>query len=107
MAESFKRQNQTVSVLQASMDSPPLARLAELTRDSSARLKALLPLLPGPMQAAITAGPIDGPAWCLLVDNSAVAAKLRQMIPALVAHLRSLGWDVQEIRLKVHNPRSR
>ena len=84
------------------MDSPPLARLAELGRDSSARLKAILPLLPTSLHGAIAAGPIDGPAWCLLVDNSAAAAKLRQMLPALMAHLRAKGWAVESIRLKVY-----
>jgi ethanolamine ammonia-lyase small subunit len=30
-----------------------------------------------------------------------VGAKLRQFLPAIAAHLRSKGWDVQTIRLKV------
>ena len=38
---------------------------------------------------------------CLLVRNNAAAAKIRQLLPAMAAHLRTKGWDVTEIRLKV------
>ncbi len=72
-----------------------------LTRESSARLQAIQPLLPPALRSAIQAGPIEGPSWCLLVKGNAAAAKLRQLAPALAAHLRSKGWDVQGIRLKV------
>jgi hypothetical protein len=37
------------------------------------------------------------------VPHNAAAAKLRQMLPALAAHLRSKGFDTQEIRIKVQN----
>ncbi|MEO6625927.1 MAG: DciA family protein [Burkholderiaceae bacterium] len=96
-----RRLNSAVSILQASMDSPTLARLAELGRDSSARLQAINPLLPAGLRGSIAAGPIEGSSWCLLLDNSAAAAKLRQMLPSLLAHLRSKGWEVESIRLKV------
>lgn len=105
MTESPRRRNQTVSVLQASMDSPSLARLAGLTHDSSERLKAVMPLVPTQLQGAITAGPIDGATWCLLVNNSAAAAKMRQILPSLTAHLRSKGWEVESIRLTVRKSR--
>jgi hypothetical protein len=81
-----------------------LARLSELTLDSTARLKAIEPLLPVALRSAITAGPIEGSSWCLLVSSTAVAAKLRQLQPTLLAHLRTKGWDVSAIRLKVHMP---
>ena len=96
-----RRLNSAVSILQASMDSPTLARLAELGRDSSARLLAITPLLPPALRGSVVAGPIEGASWCLLLDNSAAAAKLRQMVPSLLAHLRSKGWQVETIRLKV------
>lgn len=83
------------------MDSPTLARLSELVRDSSFRLKAVEPLIPPLLRSAIKAGPIDGPTWCLLVESNAAAAKLKQLLPALQAHLRSRGWEVTAIRLKV------
>ncbi len=102
MTETPARRHQAIPVLQASMDSPPFARLAELSRESNSRLKAIQPLLPASLVGSITAGPIDGVQWCLLVDNSAAAAKLRQMLPALVSHLRAKGYGVEAIRLKVH-----
>lgn len=95
------RRNQSVSLLQASQESPTLARLTELAHESRDRLKALDALIPPALRPALKAGPIDGPAWCLLVEGNAAAAKVRQLLPALQAHLRSRGWNVTSIRLKV------
>ncbi|WP_066702180.1 hypothetical protein [Curvibacter delicatus] len=103
----MNRRHHPVTLLQATQDSPTLARLTELTRDSSARLKAIEPLIPGPLRPAIQAGPIDGSVWCLIVSSNAVAAKLRQFLPALEAHLRTKGWEITSIRLKVQISRDR
>lgn len=81
-----------------------LARLSELSRDSVARLKAVEPMIPAVLRSFVTAGPIDGANWCLIVKNNAAAAKLRQLLPAMEAHLRSKGWQVNAIRLKVQIP---
>jgi hypothetical protein len=97
----MNRRHHPVTLQQAAQDSPTLARLAELARDSSERLKAVELLIPDALRSAVRAGPIDGPAWCLLVDNNAAAAKLRQVLPALQALLRNRGWEVNSIRLKV------
>lgn len=102
---SSQRRHHAVSLLQAAEDSPTLARLAQLSRDSSERLHAVLPLLPPALRTAIKAGPIEGDTWCLLVSSNAVAAKLRQMLPDLQACLRSKGWEVNAIRLKVQTGR--
>lgn len=98
---SINRRLHPVSVLQAVEDSPTLARLAQLARESHERLEAVQLLIPIPLRPSVKAGPIDGPAWCLLVDGNAAAAKLRQVIPALIAHLHDRGWQVTSIRLKV------
>jgi hypothetical protein len=90
-----------LTLLQASQDSPMLARLIDLNRDSVARLKAIESLLPAPLRPAVKAGPIEGTVWCLLLDNNAAAAKIRQLVPALEAHLRSKGWELGSIRIKV------
>jgi hypothetical protein len=95
------RRHHAISLMQAAEGSPTLAKLAELARDSGERLKAIQPLIPASMRAAVKPGPIDGDSWCLLVGNNAAAAKLRQLIPALQAALRSKGWEVNSIRLKV------
>ena len=98
--------HQPISLLQASQNSPTLAKLIDLNRDSVARLKAIERLIPGSLRASVKAGPIDGPVWCLILDNNATAAKLRQILPSLEAHLRTKGWDVNAIRLKVNMPRN-
>jgi hypothetical protein len=98
---STNRRPQPFSLHEAAEGSPTLARLAQLTRESTARLQAILPLVPAGLRAAVRAGPIDGDQWCLLVDNNAAAAKLRQLLPALLAELRRRGCEVTSIRLKV------
>ena len=78
-----------------------LARLSELTRDSVNRLKAIEALIPTALRASVKAGPIDGPVWCLIVDNNATASKIRQLLPSMQSHLRVKGWEVNSIRLRV------
>lgn len=102
----MNRRSRPITVLQATLESPTLARLAELATDSSARLKSIQPLIPAALRKAVQAGPIDGSTWCLILDNNSVAAKIRQLLPALEAHLRSSGWEVTAIRLKVQMARA-
>jgi hypothetical protein len=90
-----------VTLLQASQKAPTLAKLIDLNRDSVARLKAIETLIPGSLRSAIKAGPIEGPVWCLILENNAAAAKIRQLLPTLAAHLRVKGWEINSIRLKV------
>ncbi len=78
-----------------------LAKLTELSQDSVARLKAIDALIPIQLRESIKAGPIDGATWCLILDNTAAASKIRQLLPSLQAHLRTKGWEVNSIRLKV------
>jgi hypothetical protein len=95
------------TVLQAAQATPTLARLTELTRESSARLKSIEPLVPAALRNSLTAGPIDGAVWCLIVDNNATAAKIRQLLPAFMSHLRSKGWEVTSIRLRIQMQQTR
>ena len=98
---SSPRRLHPVTLQQAAEASPTLAKLAQLARESCERLEAVQLLIPIPLRSAVRAGPIDGQDWCLLVDSNAAAAKLRQVVPALVAHLCDRGWQVTSIRLKV------
>jgi len=95
------RRHHPVTLQQAAEEAPTLARLAQLARDSGERLRAIEASIPAPLRPSIRPGPVDGTTWCLLVDNNAVAAKLKQLLPVLLQKLNSLGWEVSLIRLKV------
>ena len=97
----MNRRNHPVTLHQAAEESPTLARLAQLARESGERLRAIESSIPAPLRASIRPGPIDGTSWCLLVDSSAAAAKLRQLLPVLLEKLNGRGWEVTAIRLKV------
>jgi len=96
-----KHLHPTLTLLEASQEAPTLARLMDLSRDSAARLKAIESLIPTALRSAVKAGPIEAGVWCLVLDNNAAAAKIRQLLPAFEAHLRSKGWQLTSIRLKV------
>lgn len=88
--------------LAAALDgSEPLVGLLQRVRESQARLKALEGWMSPALRAGVRSGPLDEEAWQLLVDNAAVAAKLRQLLPALEAELRLHGWTKPPIRIKV------
>jgi hypothetical protein len=97
----MNRRHGAVPLHQAAEASPTLAHLLGLARESGARLKAVEFLIPPLMRATVRPGPIDGTAWCLLVEHGAAAAKLRQVVPAMLSHLRTKGYEVTSIRLKV------
>lgn len=99
------RRTHAISLQQATRESETLSRLCDLADESAQRLKSIESLLPGSLRAAVRPGPIDGAVWCLLLDNNAVAAKVKQLLPALQAHLRAKGWEVSAIRLKVQTGR--
>jgi hypothetical protein len=99
----MQRRHQAIPLQQAAQESPTFARLSELIRASSDRLQAIRTLLPAPLRASVQAGPIEDGCWCLLVSSNAVAAKLRQLVPALQAHLSQKGLPVTSIRIKVQN----
>ena len=93
----------TQSVTQIIDGATSLSQLQALARDGQNRLQAILPLLPVSMRSLVQSGGIEGESWCILVPNSAMAAKLRQFLPSLCAHLRTKGWNVQTITVKVSN----
>lgn len=97
----MSRRHHAISLQQAAQESPSLSRLADLVRDSSLRLQAIEALIPQPLRASVKAGPVADAEWCLLVSSTAAAAKIRQLLPTFQSHLRSKGWEVNSIRLKV------
>jgi hypothetical protein len=91
----------SMSVLEATQQAPALARLSELAQESKDRLVLLEPLIPVNLHASLRPGPIDKDQWCLIVANNSSAAKMRQLLPGLAAHLRSKGREVNSIRLRI------
>lgn len=90
-----------MSLLQAAQASPTLSQLARQAQDSQARLDLVKPCLPPALRSRVKAGPLQEGQWCLLAPTPAVAAKLRQCVPAMLALLGSHGQGVQDIRIKV------
>ncbi|WP_090141715.1 DciA family protein [Limnohabitans sp. DM1] len=99
----MQRRHHAIPLQQAVQESPNLALLVSRLRESSERLQTIRSLLPAPLKACVQAGPIEDGAWCLLVNSNAVAAKLRQLVPALQAHLNTKGMPVNSIRIKVQS----
>ena len=99
----MQRRHQAIPLQQAAEESPTFSLLMGRVRESSGRFQAIRSLLPAPLRAGIQPGPIEDGIWCLLVSSNAVAAKLRQLLPALQAHLTSKGLGVATIRIKVQN----
>lgn len=100
---TMQRRHQAIPVQQAAQESPTFALLASRIKASSERMQAIKSILPAPLRANIQAGPIEDGIWCLLVNSNAVAAKLRQFVPALQAHLQTQGLPVSSIRIKVQS----
>jgi hypothetical protein len=96
-----QRRHYAIPLLQAAEESPTLASLVSRMRASSSRLEAVRSLLPLPLHRSVQAGPLEDGQWCLLVSSNAVAAKLRQFVPALQMHLEKQGLPVSGIRIKV------
>ena len=100
---NFVIRGKTQSVTQILDSATSLSQLQALACDGQNRLKAILPLLPVSMRSLVQSGGVESDSWCILVPNSAMAAKLRQLLPSLCAHLRTKGWNVQAITVKVIN----
>jgi hypothetical protein len=90
-----------VPLLQAVEESPTLAHLSRLARQSSLRMKLVQPVLPLALRALVRAGVPEADSWCLLAPHAAAAAKLRQLMPAMLRALEDGGEPVQSIRIKV------
>ena len=97
------RRHIAVSLEQAAQSSPTLSQLVRQAREANARMKAIEPLLPPGLRNSIQPGPIQGSTWSLILKNNAAASKVRYLLPALEAHLRTKGWNVQRIRLRVRS----
>ena len=80
-----------------------LGSLLARVRASQARLDALADVLPGLLRQHLRAGPLDDDGWTILAANSAVASKLRHLLPTLAETLVAKGWQATAIRVKVQS----
>ena len=90
-----------ITVSEAAQENESLAKLWQLARESGERLTAIKPLIPTNLHPYVKGGAIRGDTWRLLVQGNAAAAKLRQLLPSLQAHLRHCGYHVEAIEIKV------
>lgn len=94
----------SVSAAQAAMGADVLGQLVRQAQQAQACLRELRSVLPPALLSQVQSGPIDGGLWTLLVGHPAAAAKIRQFLPALAAHVRTKGWPVERIEVKVQVP---
>ena len=97
----MKSRFNAITVFQATEGSPTLASLAARARDAADRLAAIQDLIPAELRPSVKAGPAEEDVWCVLVTGNAAAAKLRQLVPAFLSRLKSRGWHVATLRIKV------
>ena len=104
MRQPTYRLHSAVTASDAAEQAPQLQQLIALSAQSNHRLGLIRALLPPALRTCVRAGPVQDTDWCLLVPNANVAAKLRQLTPMLLAHLRTKGETVQTLRIKVSAP---
>lgn len=93
-----------VSAAQAALGGGVLGPLVRQAQQAQACLNELRSVLPPALLAQVQSGPIEGDLWTLLVAHPAAAAKIRQFVPALAAHVRTKGWPIHRIEVKVQVP---
>ena len=96
-----------MTLQQAAAASPTLSSLAERAQASRDRLQRVRGSLPQGLRTHVQPGALEDGQWCLLAPSPAVAAKLRQCVPAMLALLASQGQGVEQIRIKVASPAGR
>lgn len=80
---------------------PELRALNRDVRRLMALQSALAEVLPDNLAAFATVASMNAGELVLFVDNGAVAAKLRQMTPRILASLRQPGYEITGIHLQV------
>jgi hypothetical protein len=83
-----------------------LAQLLQRLKEAEARLVTVREVLPPGLRAHVRTGVLDETGWNLLVPNGAVAAKLRQCLPAIEQALLVRGWKPTSVRVKVQSERA-
>lgn len=85
----------------AVQDSPVLAQLQQTIAKSQLTWCRIQHVLPVKLREAVQAGPIDDTEWSLFVKSSAVASKLRQLVPEIENQLSVCGFGAIRVRIKI------
>jgi len=83
-----------------------LGQLLQRLKEAEARMDTVREVLPPGLRAHVRSGALDETGWNLLVPNGAVAAKLRQCLPAIEQALVVRGWKPTSVRVKVQSDRA-
>ncbi len=89
------------AVLNAAERAPGLGSLMATALKNQKRLTLLKGVVPPIILGQLSAGNLDNGVWCLMLKSPAAAGKLRQLVPAMCAHLRTKGELVHDITVKV------
>lgn len=95
------------SLAQIIDESPELKRLAETSRHAEQLQRIYLETVPAELAPYCRVGFAHGGILCVFADNGAVAAKLRQLVPRVLAHFRLRNRDFNSIRIGVQVDRRR
>jgi hypothetical protein len=78
-----------------------LRALSQHARRLTEVQQVLLAIVPFPLSRAIRVGNLRAGTLLVVADNAAVAAKLRQLVPTLLRHVRKRELEVTGIQVEV------
>jgi hypothetical protein len=81
-----------------------IGRLIPVAAQSRQLLLVIQSLLPANLATQVLPGKLDNEGWTLVARSGAVAAKLQQLRPELLAALQARGLKVSAIRIRVQGP---
>jgi hypothetical protein len=90
-----------ITVRDAIDTSDMLRALMLRQRQSEDRLRVVCTVLSSELQCQVRAGGLDSDRWTLMADDSATAAKLRQLLPRLQAVLSAEGLAEPPVNIRV------
>jgi len=93
--------NEPQAVMNAAERAPGLGSLMATAQRNQKRLTLLKGVVPPIILTQLSAGNLEQGVWCLMLKSPAAAGKLRQLVPAMCAHLRTKGELVHDITVKV------
>ena len=96
----------TVSLQQATRESPILSQLMHAAAQSNARLAAVQEIIPMTLHASVFAGALDSQTWCIILGSAGTMAKIRQLLPAIELQLKQKGFPTLAIRMKIRQTQS-